>query len=92
MQQLAKFAAKKHISHNYPQAVHKTFKTGRHIRTQLNTKSTTGISRRCSERFLSPELLSFVNQASKKWNTKNESGLLNVQKQKTLANKFNQLD
>ena len=85
VEQLANFAAKKQISHNYPQAVHKIFNTARHMGAQLNTKSTPGISR-CSERYLSPETLIFVNQASKKWNTKNESGALNVQKKTETEN------
>ena len=61
----------------------------------LNTNSTPGISRRWSERNLSPETLNFVNQASKKLNTEEESEALNVekkQKQKTLTNKLNQFD
>ena len=68
VQQLAKIAAKKQISqnrprpHNYPQAVHKTFITGRHTGAQLNTNSTTGISRRWSEMNLMPEILNIDNQ------------------------------
>ena len=86
VEQLAKIAAKKEISlkrprpHNYPQAVHKTFITVCHTGAQLNTKSTPGISRRWSERILSPEILTLDNQASKKLNIENESEALNIEK------------
>ena len=86
VEQLAKIAAKKQISqnrprpHNYPQAVHKSFITGRHTGAQLNNNATPGISRRWSERNLSPEILNFDNQASKKLNIENESEALNIEK------------
>ena len=86
MEQQAKISAKKQISqnrprpHNYPQAVYKTFITGRHTGVQLNTNSTPGISRRWSERNLSPEILNIDNQASKKLNIENGSEALNIEK------------
>ena len=47
---------------------------------QPNTNSTPGISRRWSERILSPEILNLDNQASKKINIENESEALNEEK------------
>ena len=86
MEQLAKIAAKKQISQNrprpqnYPQAIYKTFFTGRHTGAQLNTNSTPGNSRRWSERNLLQELLNLDNQASKKTNIEIESEAVNIEK------------
>ena len=89
VEQLAKIAAKKQISqnlprpHSYPQAVHKTFITGRHTGAQLNTNSTTGTSRRWSERNFLPKILNLDNQVSKKLNIENESEALIIEKRVT---------
>ena len=47
---------------------------------QLKTNSTPGISRRWSERNVSPEIMNFDNQASKKWNNEKKSEPLDVEK------------